>query len=544
MSFMAAYNNNNKRLAGWAAILLCVLLPLPIQAASTAVQAEWYELNSNDERTLAIPLHKSRVLKFRNKIAQIAIGNAEIADAVLLNPRQLYILGQALGTTNIQVLGSKDQLLTTINLEVSHDLDTLQQNLSVLMPYENIQVHSSQKAIVLSGNISSPDQAQTAARLAKTFLPEPTGEAGEAGEQTGGQTKTGAAAVADDGVINMLKVGSSRQITLEIKVAEVSRQFLKRLNGNLNLAMLDGRFRVGSVTGGATLTSPSGTSNPFSIDQSFIGNMAASDKAIFGNYINNNLLIGAILNAAKENGQAKILAEPTLTTSSGQEAKFVSGGEFPTPVPQTDGNVAVEFKEFGVQVKFLPVITDANRINLKLDLSVSELGNANGMAIAQNNASSQVFVPSLTKRSVQTLVELPPGQTLSIAGLISDNTRSTVNKLPGLGDLPVIGAVFRSQEFIQGQTELVVFVTPYFSQPGAVADAALPTDSLKPPSDREFFLNGQIQAQQQPMPAPALAPVPAPSPAAVPAPVPQTVATPLPGASPAAAIDWVLDQPQ
>lgn len=518
MCHLTAYNNNNnKRRVGWIAVLLCVLLPLPAQVVgAAAVQGEWYELNSMDERTLAIPLHKSKVLKFRSPIAQIAIGNAEIADAVLLNPKQLYILGQALGTTNIQVLGGRDQLLTTINLEVRHDLDTLQQNLQQLLPNENIQVHSSQKTIVLSGDISSPDQAQTASRLAKTFLPD-TEEKGQE------QAKT---AVIDDGVINMLKVAGSRQITLEIKVAEVSRQFLKRLNGNLNLAMLDGRFRVGAVTGGATLSSPVDAINPFSSDQSFIGNMGIPDKGLFGNYLNKNLLIGAILNAAKENGQAKVLAEPTLTTSSGQEARFVSGGEFPTPVPLADGNVAVEFKEFGVQVKFLPVITDANRISLKLDLSVSELSSANSMAIAQNNASSQLFVPSLTKRSVQTAVELPPGQTLSIAGLISDNTRSTVNKFPGLGDLPVIGAVFRSQEFIQGQTELVVFVTPYFSQPGDAAAVVLPTDAVTAPSDGEFFLNGQMQGQQ-----PVLAPVPVPT-------VPVAVAPPVP---PAAAIDWVLD---
>lgn len=486
MHHLAAYNDkNNKRLIRGIALLLCLLLPLPNPPAHAAAW-EWYEQNPRDERTLAIPLHKSKVLKFRNKITQIAIGNAEIADAVMLNSRQLYILGQALGTTNIQVLGAKGHLLTTINLEVRHDLDTLQQDLQTLLPNENIQVLSAQKAIVLSGNISTPDQAQTATQLAKTFLPEPKSDS---------QAQAQTASAADDGVINMLKVAGSRQITLEIKVAEVSRQFLKQLSGNLNLAMLDGHFRVGAVTGGATLTSPIGTSAPFYPDQSFIGSMSVPNKGIFGNYVSKNAVIGAILNAAKENGQAKVLAEPTLTTSSGQEAKFVSGGEFPTPVPKADGTVGIEFKEFGVQVKFLPVITDTNKISLKLDLAVSELSNANSVTIAQNNASSQVFVPALSKRSVQTTVELPSGQPLSIAGLISDNTRSTVNKLPGLGDLPVLGALFRSQEFVQGQSELVVFVTPYFTQPNAGANVTLPTDAVTPPTDREFFVQGRMQGR-------------------------------------------------
>lgn len=531
MYYLTANNKNKQRMIGFVAILLCCLLPGQA-IASSADQEEWYELNPHDERTLAIALHKSKILKFKKKISQIAIGNADIADAVLLNPKQLYLLGQELGTTNIQVLGEQDQLLTTINMEVRHDLDTLQQNLQELLPNENIQVHSSQKSIVLSGDISTPEQAQTATSLAQTFLPEPdkktsgdnattdTGEntdndATHAGDATDSADSTeitiksaakAKPATTNQSVINMLKVADAQQIMLEVKVAEVSQQFLKRLNGNLNLALLDGRFRIGAISGGSTLTSPNGTTNPFSADQSFIGNLFAPDKALFGNYVNKNLLFGAILDAAKQNGQAKVLSEPTLTTTSGQEAKFVSGGEFPTPVPQADGNVAVEFKEFGVQVKFLPIITANNHISLKLDLAVSELSSANSMTLAPNDTNSQLFVPSLTKRSVQTTVELPHGQTLSIAGLISDNTRSSVDKFPGLGDLPVIGAVFRSQEFIQGQTELVVFVTPYFTQPGSTADVTLPTDALTPPNDGEFFLHGQMQGQ---VPL-ELAPVPIP----------------------------------
>lgn len=511
MTEMPTTTNNKARMIGLLVILLGCLLPLPGVTSGTTDQEEWYELSPHDERTLPIALHKSKILKFKKKIAQIAIGNADIADAVLLNPKQLYLLGQALGTTNIQVMGENEQLLTTINLQVRHDLDTLQQNLQELLPNENIQVHSAQQSIVLSGDISSTDQAQVATSLAQTFLPETTKKTTPA--EDGGESQASPVATQDAGVINMLKVAGAQQIMLEVKVAEVSRQFLKRLNGNLNLAMLDGRFRIGAVSGGATLSSPQGTTTPFTADQSFLGSLIAPDKALFGNYVNKNLLFSAILDAAKQNGQAKVLSEPNLTTTAGQEARFVSGGEFPTPVPQADGNMAVEFKEFGVQVKFLPILTANHHISLKLDLAVSELSSANSMAVSQDNTTAQLFIPSLTKRSVQTTVELPHGQTLSIAGLISDNTRSSVDKFPGLGDLPVIGSIFRSQEFIQGQTELVVFVTPYFTQPGMMADRPLPGDNLTPPTDQDFFLKGQMQGQ-----APVeLAPVPIATPATAPA---------------------------
>ena len=192
MYYLTANNKNHKqRMIGFVTILLCCLLPWQAIANSTD-QGEWYELSPHDERTLPIALHKSKILKFRKTISQIAIGDADIADAVLLNPKQLYLLGQELGTTNIQVLGEQDQLLTTINMEVRHDLDTLQQNLQELLPNENIQVHSSQKSIVLSGDISTLEQAQTAASLAQTFLPEPN-------KKTGGDN---AATDTGDGAVN------------------------------------------------------------------------------------------------------------------------------------------------------------------------------------------------------------------------------------------------------------------------------------------------------------------------------------------------------
>ena len=199
--------------------------------------------------------------------------------------------------------------------------------------------------------------------------------------------------------------------------------------------------------------------------------------------------------AAKEKGLAKILAEPTLTTQTGQQAEFLSGGEFPIPVPHGDNGVTVEFKEFGIGVKFLPLVLDAGRINLKLNISVSELIDSNNLSISSNGVSQTFLIPRLTKRSAQSTVELADGQTIGIAGLINENLRETVTKFPGLGDIPGLGALFRSQSFQKGETELLILVTPHLVKPMVPGEIRLPTDKFQEPNDWEFFLGGQLEGR-------------------------------------------------
>lgn len=446
----------------------------------------WFELTTNDHRDLSVSLYKSRVLQFQQPISKVSIANPEIADILLINPSQMYVLGKALGSTNILVLDAADRLLTSINLEVRHDLENLRQNLHRLLPNENIKVSSSQGSIVLSGEVSGIHVIKTALDLAHTFLP----------QSRGLQKTKGSETLDGNGVINLMKVSGSQQVMLEVQVAEISRQFLKNIDVNFNLVGPDSRFKIGAVSGGSTLASLAGTlDSNLSVDQVLNGQMAIPNKGIFTNFLDQNLLFNAVLNIAKEKGLAKILSEPTLTTLSGQEAKFVSGGEFPIPIPESDGKVGIAFKEYGVALKFLPVVLNNNRINLKLDLSVSELSNSNTVTVQQNNTSSNIFVPSVTKRSVQNTVELAEGQTLGIAGLISDNIREKVNKFPGLAKLPVIGVLFRSQEFIKGQTELVIFVTPHFANPGHISEFINPTQYFVEPSDQEYFLQGKLEGE-------------------------------------------------
>jgi len=230
------------------------------------------------------------------------------------------------------------------------------------------------------------------------------------------------------------------------------------------------------------------------------GRSVIQDKGIFLNSLNGNFLFNLVIDAAKDQGLAKILAEPNLTTLSGQQARFLAGGEFPIPVPQDLGRTTIEYKEFGVGVQFVPVVLDSGVISMTLNVTVSDLSNQNSLLIATGTTGpggdSQSFaVPALTKRSANSTVEVRTGQTIAIAGLINETLRENVDKFPGLGELPVIGTLFRSQSFVKGQTELVIFVTPRLARSYDPTLVKLPTDSFVEPDDMEFYLMGRMTAR-------------------------------------------------
>jgi pilus assembly protein CpaC len=292
---------------------------------------------------------------------------------------------------------------------------------------------------------------------------------------------------------------------------------MKRMDMNFHFINSRTNLQVGAVNGGGSFpdllvgteglrvpvfpnpTNPGAraTVGPM-IKEFFPNNNDIADKGFFLSFLDDSYLFSAVLDIAKENGLAKILAEPTLTAITGQEAKFISGGEFPIPVPRGVTGIGIEFKEFGVGLGFIPTVLDENNISMSLNVTVSDILSANSVIIGDNNTNTQFFVPSLTKRSVQTTIELANGETLGIAGLISETLRETVNKVPGLGDIPLFGALFRSQEFIKGQTELVIFVTPHFAKPINKNDIIYPFDDFIEPTDAEFYLMGKLQGEEKP----------------------------------------------
>ena len=478
------------RLGCFALVLVGVTtlseLTTAAEAVSTVVAAPVANISD-----IQVPLYKSRVLTTRTAVKRISVGNPEIADILITSPTQLYLLGRSLGSTNVLMWDGNNRLIDSLDLEVVHDLSGLKGKLHQVLPNERIEVFSAQGALVLRGQVSSAAVMDSALKLAGPY-------ADQAAVKPEGQGAAPAAAPSQQPLqlINLLSIGGSQQVMLEVKVAEMQRNLFKNLNVRFNALDFgsSGRWSGGGFNNGAGLGfDKDGLVNPTTL--------FGDGKGIFGQFLSDNFLFNVVLEAAKDNGSAKVLAEPTLTTLTGQQAEFISGGEFPVPITDDDG-ITIEFKEFGVGVKFLPVVLDSGRINLNLNVSVSELSNANalvldtGLESILGNGVNQL-IPSLTKRSAQSTVELGNGQTIAIAGLISENTRDFVSRFPGLGDVPVLGQLFRSQQFIHGETELVILVTPHLAQPVDAAAVRLPTERFVEPSDAAFYLLGKTKGDTE-----------------------------------------------
>ena len=463
--------------------------------------------SSMDGRSMKVPLYKSQLVRLSGPATRVSVGNPDVADILILRASQLYVLGKDLGTTNVLLWDRNDVLIDTIEVEVTHDLQSLKKKLYDLLPNEEIEVHSAQRNIILSGNVSNVSNMEAALKIARGYFAQFSAVDTTEFEQEGSSEQNAGE------VINLMSVGGVQQVMLEVKVAEISRTELRRLDVRFNsIFQNSSRWAWGGVNGGATFPDATfGTDDvripifdgaaPLGpvIDEFAPNDLAIADKGFFASLLTESALFNLAFDAAKENGLAKILAEPTLTTQTGQLAEFLSGGEFPIPVPQGGANnaVTIEFKEFGVGVKFVPVVLDSGRINLKLNISVSELVTGNTVGINIDGVTSSFIIPSLTKRSAISTVELADGQTIGIAGLINENLREVVTKFPALGSIPVLGALFRSQEFIKGETELLILVTPHLAKPIGPRDIRLPTEGFSEPSELSWYLMGSTEGRSK-----------------------------------------------
>lgn len=485
-----------------------VAAPMPAASGATLPLAA-----ATDGVTL--PVSQSRLITLERPASRVSIANPALADLVVINPREFYLLGKDIGRTNVLVWHRDDRSATAIPVELTHDLEGLKAKLAVLVPGHRIEARSARRSIVLSGSVPSATAMNAALRIAEGYLIQESAS-GAADMRAGSSALPPGGAAGQGGqVINLLEVAGAQQVMLEVRVAEVARSELKRLDPRFNAFGVDGKWAMGGVNGGAIFPDalfgvdalrapvlPGGggaTTGPV-VDEFAPSDLVIQDKGLFASYLSNSFAMNLVIDAAKENGLARILAEPTLTTLTGQEATFLSGGEFPIPVPRSVDNVTIEFKEFGIGLRMLPVVLGEGRINVKLDVSVSELSNATSVVLNPGRTSSTFVIPALTKRSASGTVELADGQTIGLAGLINDTTRSMVKKFPGLGSVPVLGALFRSQDFLKGQTELVILVTPRLAKPVDPKKVPLPTDGYREPSDAEFYWMGRQQAAEEKRP--------------------------------------------
>ena len=494
-----------------------LLLGLTAVIASAQVHAQAMTQESSDQviratrsTTFSVPIFKSRVVDLPEPVKRVSIGNPDIADVLLLGDDGLYVLAKDLGATNVMLWDRNDRLVSALNITVTHDLDNLKKQVSAVLPTETVEIWSAQRNIVLSGQVSSAAKMDAALQVAEGYL-EQAATAKEKimfkQESSGGGTpdkKVGE-------VINLMTVGGAHQVMLQVRIAEVNREAIRNLNAQMNAINVNGKWVTGGVNGGATfpdiLFQPGDVRIPIFADPAtnplgpvydeFMPNTPViNSTGLFGSFLSNDFLANVVLDAYQTRGLAKILAEPTLTTLSGQDAQFLSGGSFPIPVSQENGRIGIEFKDFGVKLSFQPLILDRSRINLKLNVSVSELASTNSLALEPIGTSAVFTIPALTERRAMSTVELSDGQTIGIAGLMNENMRSAVTKFPGLGDIPILGHLFRSQSYQKGQTELVILVTPKLAKPIKPGDIKLPTDAVTDPSTAGFFLGGQIEGRQ------------------------------------------------
>lgn len=433
-------------------------------------------------QSMSLIIGKSTLLRLPMPADRISVGNPTIADVTVINPRELYLLGKVFGSTNL-ILWRKGGATTVIDIAVNPDMALLKERLRTLLPEEKgIEVSAASDSVVLSGTVSSALKAGQAVEIAEAFVanlnrgltaPIIAGDQAVA-PGTRNQMDQTRNAASSARVVNLMKTAAPQQVMLEVKVAEVQKTLLDKLGGQVFSSNANGSWTYALLTDFLT-NSP--------------GILEAS-KTLGGRSFT--------LDAAKKDGLIKVLAEPNIVAISGQQASFLAGGKIFIPVAITPNtvtgitHVTLEEKEFGVGLKFTPTVLDGDRINLSVSPEVSELSQTGSPFATVNNITS--VMPSMTVRRVQTTVQLNDGQSLAIAGLIKSNVTENVNRFPFLGEIPILGALFRSSEFQSDQTELMFVITPRLVKPLA-ANYKLPTDSFVPPSRSEFFLGGKMEGK-------------------------------------------------
>lgn len=431
---------------------------------------------------------KSTLLRLPAPISRISVGNPAVADVTLISSRELYLLGKTYGTTNV-ILWGRDNPTTIIDVSVSIDSTALQNRLRELLPNENgIVVKTAADSVVLGGEVSSALQADYAVSIAEAYTRSygtglqapivagnqeaqpgqtlaitPARQQGQRGSATGPK------------IVNMLRIAQPQQVMLEVKVAEVAKNLLDKLGVGINGTRTNGDWRY-----------------------SILSNFLSDSAGILGAMGRGNRFE---LDAEKQDGLVRVLAEPNIVSISGQEASFLAGGKIFIPVARENNltggtTITLEEKEFGVGLKFTPTVLDGGRINLRVSPEVSELSQTGSPFTTVNGQVS--ILPSMTTRRAQTTVQLMDGQSFAIAGLIKNNVTETVRRFPVLGEVPVLGTLFRSSEFQTDRSELMFLVTARLVKPLPAGQLSLPTDNFVPPSRAEFFVNGQLEGSGHP----------------------------------------------
>lgn len=425
--------------------------PLAFTASLMARADTLRVVTKGTNKTLAVPMNRAVVVESDIPFAELSIANPGIADISSLSDRNIYVLGKTPGMTTLTLLDAAGQLITNVEVRVAPDVTEFKERLGQILPGEKVEVRTANDGIVLSGTVSSTQKLQKALDLAQRYAP--------------------------DRVSNLMSVGGVQQVMLKVRFAEMNRTVSKSLSSSLALGGTDGQ------AGSGTTNTVGGVLN------SLAGNIPTTNEnsgAILFGFNVGSTQVGLLIEALERKGAVRTLAEPNLVALSGQEANFLAGGEYPVPVAQDSDTISVEFKPFGVELNFVPRVVDKDLINLQLSAAVSAIDPSNGVSLG-NGFELDAF----SRRETSTTVEMRDGESFAIAGLLQDDFTDQSSQLPWIGDVPILGTLFRSADYQRSQTELVIIITAHLVSPTRGQALALPTDRIKPPTEKDLFLLGR-----------------------------------------------------
>ncbi len=429
-----------------------------VTAVPTSVEAETLRvMRGAASSALKVPMNRAVVVESDVPFAELSIANPGIADISTLSDRTIYVLGKLPGRTTLTLLGGDGRLITNVEVQVTPDITEFKERLRQILPGEQIEVRTANDGIVLSGTVSSIAKLDRALDLAERYAPER--------------------------VSNLMSVGGTQQVMLKVRFAEMQRTVSKQLSAGLMVngigSTLSGSIGAGAGSVVANTTIGAAGSTALNLNSEAVG------QAAIGFSIGSTQF-GVLLEALESKGVVRTLAEPNLIALSGQEATFLAGGEYPVPVSQDNGTISVEYKPFGVALNFTPRVVDGDTINLSLTASVSSIDPTNSFT------SGSFKIDAFRKRETSTTVEMRDGESFAIAGLLQDDFQDLNSQVPWLGDLPVLGALFRSAEYKREQSELVIIITAHLVTPTRGDALALPTDRIRVPTESELFLFGKV----------------------------------------------------
>ncbi|MAU40288.1 MAG: hypothetical protein CMF31_01580 [Kordiimonas sp.] len=448
-----------KKTTTWVSIVAGIMMATGLTPVHSITSSHAANVINPDNARINVEVSKGTLIKLKHPANNVFIADPDIADIQVKSPTLVYVYGKKQGETSIYAVSEKDTILYSGAVTVHHNLGNLREAISSVMPDARIDVKAYQGLLVLTGHVDSPEEAEEARTMAETFI---------------GKKHT---------IINRVNVATPTQVNLRVKIAEVGRDTMKQLGFNWESFLSSGNATVGIFQGADVFDVVPSVFDPTQpVREIFTGNQGTN--SIYGSFQTGNLDINGIIDALEEEGVLSVLAEPNLTALSGEQAKFLAGGEYPIPTLD-DGEVVIDYKEFGVSLEFMPTVLDDKKINLKVKPEVSELSSSGAITLNGFN------IPALSTRRAETTVELGSGQSFAIAGLLQNTMTRDLGKIPGLGDLPILGALFQSDRFQRRETELVIIVTPYIVRPHKDSQMALPTDGLKAPTDLERYLKGK-----------------------------------------------------